>query len=159
MTGPIANSAITQTAKDANELILTLPPCDEGTLSVGAAVRNKIPAPALKAVDFARVRPASACRDEQISPGAAMKALHVLVLIVAMSIPSVAFASHTYQATGPVLEVNDKTFTIQKGKEKWEFDRSPDTKIDGELKVGEKVTVYYHMTAEKVEASGKDAKK
>jgi hypothetical protein len=81
----------------------------------------------------------------------ASRALYAFVLIAALSIPSVAFASKTYQVTGPVLEVTDTMIAVQKGKDRWEIDRDKDTKIEGELKVGEKVTITYHMTAEKVE--------
>ena len=88
---------------------------------------------------------------------------YVLLAVVALALmlPRVAFASHTYQVTGPVLEVTDKMIAVQKGKERWEIDRTPDTKVEGELKVGEKVTIYYHMTAEKVETkeAAKDEKK
>ena len=84
----------------------------------------------------------------------ASRTIHALVLIAALSIPSIAFASKTYQVTGPVLEVTDKMIAVQKGKDRWEIDRDADTKIEGELKVGEKVTITYHMTAEKVEVKG-----
>jgi hypothetical protein len=87
----------------------------------------------------------------------ASRTIHALVLIAALSLPSTAFASHTYQVTGPVLEVTDKMIAVQKGKDRWEIDRDADTKIEGELKVGEKVTITYHMTAEKVEVKGSAA--
>src|SRR3954447_11674618 len=86
------------------------------------------------------------------------RTLSALVLAAALSIPSIAFASKTYQVTGPVLEVTDTMIAIQKGKDRWEIDRDKDTKIEGELKVGEKITVYYHMTAEKVESKGSGEK-
>ena len=87
----------------------------------------------------------------------ASRTIHALVLIAALSIPSIAFAAKTYQVTGPVLEVTDKMIAVQKGKDRWEIDRDADTKIEGELKVGEKVTITYHMTAEKVEVKGDKA--
>ena len=62
----------------------------------------------------------------------------------------------TYQVTGPVLEITPTSITVQKGTEKWEIARDKDTKMTGELKVGAKVTIYYQMTASKVEV--KDAK-
>jgi len=67
-----------------------------------------------------------------------------------------AAAPKTYQVTGPVLDVNDTTITVQKGKEKWEIARDKDTKVTGELKTGAKVTIEYKMTATSVEA--KEAK-
>ena len=65
-----------------------------------------------------------------------------------------AAAPKTYQVTGPVLEVKDDMIIVQKGKEKWEIARSPDTRITGELKVGSKVTIEYRMTAATVEVKG-----
>ena len=62
----------------------------------------------------------------------------------------------TYQVTGPVLEVTPTTITIQKGDDRWEIARNKSTKVNGELKVGAKVTIYYRMVAEEVEV--KDAK-
>jgi hypothetical protein len=62
----------------------------------------------------------------------------------------------SYQVTGPVLEVTPTTFTVQKGEEKWEIARDKGTKMNGEVKVGSKVTIYYRMVATEVEI--KDAK-
>lgn len=66
-------------------------------------------------------------------------------------------AGKSYQVTGPVLAISDTLITVQKGKEKWEIERSAATKITGELKVGAKVTIYYRMVADEVEAKA-DAK-
>jgi hypothetical protein len=63
-----------------------------------------------------------------------------------------AAAPKTYQVTGPVLEVSDDLIVVQKGKEKWEIARTKDTKVNGDLKVGAKVTIEYRMTAATVEA-------
>lgn len=65
-----------------------------------------------------------------------------------------ASPSKTYQVTGPVLEMNDTMMAVQKGKERWEIARDSSTKADGEVKVGDKVTVTYTMTATKVEVKG-----
>jgi hypothetical protein len=70
---------------------------------------------------------------------------------------SASAADKTYQVTGPVLEVNDKSITVEKGKEKWQIARDKDTKITGDVKVGGKVTIEYRMTATTVEAKA-DAK-
>ncbi|HET6281062.1 MAG TPA: hypothetical protein VFH73_08850 [Polyangia bacterium] len=67
-----------------------------------------------------------------------------------------AGATKTYQVTGPVLEVKDDVVVVQKGKEKWEIARTPETKITGDLKVGSKVTIEYRMTATAVEVKGGD---
>jgi len=70
-----------------------------------------------------------------------------------------------YQVTGPVLEVTDTKIVVQKGKEKWELARNANTKVEGELKKGAKVTIEYTMTAtniavkeEKGKAKGKEKK-
>jgi hypothetical protein len=36
---------------------------------------------------------------------------------------------------------------VQKGKDRWEINRDAKTKVTGELKVGEEVTVTYAMSA------------
>ncbi len=63
-----------------------------------------------------------------------------------------AQGTKTYQVTGPLLEVNDKVIVVQKGNERWEIARDEKTRVDGELKVGSKVTIYYRMAAVSVEA-------
>ncbi len=62
-----------------------------------------------------------------------------------------AQSAKSYQVTGPVLEVNDKVIVVQKGNERWEIAKDERTRIDGEVKVGSKVTVHYRMTAVSVE--------
>jgi hypothetical protein len=62
-----------------------------------------------------------------------------------------AAATKTYQVTGPVLAVTDTTITVQKGKEKWELARNKETKGPADVKVGDKVTIEYTMTATGVE--------
>src|SRR5882724_13512477 len=57
----------------------------------------------------------------------------------------------TYQVTGPVIELTPTTLTVQKGDEKWEIARDKSTKLNGELKIGSKVTIYYRMVATEVE--------
>ncbi|MBC7429228.1 MAG: hypothetical protein H7336_11485 [Bacteriovorax sp.] len=64
-----------------------------------------------------------------------------------------AFAApKTYQVTGPIMDMNDTTITVQKGKEKWEISKDASSKVTGELKVGAKVTIEYVMTAKTIEA-------
>jgi hypothetical protein len=75
-------------------------------------------------------------------------------LLCAALISSQSFAApapKTYQVTGPVLEVTDTKIVVQKDNEKWEIARTPETKVDGTLKVGAKVTIYYTMSAKSVE--------
>jgi len=77
-----------------------------------------------------------------------MNTARSLFAVLAVTIAGSAWA---YQVTGPVLEVTDTKIVVQKGKEKWEIARTPDTKVSGPLKVGSQVTVEYSMTAKSVE--------
>ena len=70
-----------------------------------------------------------------------------------------AGSTKSYQVTGPVLEMNDNMIVVQKGKERWEIARTADTKVNGDVKVGTKVTIMYTMTATEIEAKGGKAKK
>ena len=83
-----------------------------------------------------------------------MNAMRSLLAVVVLAAASSAWA---YQVTGPVLEVTESKIVVQKGKEKWELARTPDTKVTGDLKVGSKVTIEYSMTAKSVDAKA-DAK-
>ena len=79
----------------------------------------------------------------------------LLSLAAAAAVPGAARAesTKTYQVTGPVLEVTDSTITVQKGKEKWQLARDKETK-GPEVKVGDKVTIEYSMTAKNIESKG-----
>jgi hypothetical protein len=80
----------------------------------------------------------------------------LLALATAAAVPGTARAeaTKTYQVTGPVLEVTDSTITVQKGKEKWQLARDKETKAAGDLKVGDKVTIEYTMSAKNIESKG-----
>ena len=85
-----------------------------------------------------------------------------LLAAASLALSSAAFAAgaKTYQVTGPVLEVTDTMVAVQKGKDRWEINRDANTKVTGDLKVGEKVTVTYTMSAADVEVkAAKGAKK
>jgi hypothetical protein len=87
-----------------------------------------------------------------------------LLAAASLALSSAAFAAgaKTYQVTGPVLEATDSMIVIEKGakKERWEINRDANTKVTGDLKVGEKVTVTYTMTATEAEVkAGKGKKK
>ena len=71
--------------------------------------------------------------------------------VALMATTAKAADAKTYQVTGPVLELTATTVTVQKGDEKWEIARDKGTKMNGELKVGSKVTIYYRMVATEVE--------
>ena len=92
-----------------------------------------------------------------------MKTKTLFSLLAAASLAfNTAFAAgaKTYQVTGPVLEVTDAMIAVQKGKDRWEINRDANTKVTGDLKVGEKVTVTYTMSATDVEVkAAKGAKK
>lgn len=77
-------------------------------------------------------------------------ALTVIACVLA-GFAAPASAGTTYQVTGPVLEATATKIVIQKENEKWEIARSAETKITGEVKVGEKVTVHYTMSAASIE--------
>jgi hypothetical protein len=64
-----------------------------------------------------------------------------------------------YQVTGPVLEVNPTSVTVQKGSEKWVLHRTSATRVDGDLKVGAKVTISYKMVATEIEVREATEKK
>ena len=77
-----------------------------------------------------------------------------------LALSSTVFAgAKSYQVTGPVLEVNDSMIVVTKGKERFEIDRDSNTKVTGDLKVGDKVTIMYTMTAKEVEVKTESAKK
>ena len=72
-------------------------------------------------------------------------------LALALTLPAAA-AVKTYQVTGDVVKVTDKVNVVQKSAdEKWEIERSSDTKVTGDLKVGSRVTIIYTMEASSVE--------
>ena len=90
-----------------------------------------------------------------------MKAAFSLLAAASLAFSSVALAgAKTYEVSGPVLEVNDSMIVVQKGKDRWELNRDANTKVTGDVKVGDKVHVTYTMSATEVEVkAGKGAKK
>ncbi len=85
-----------------------------------------------------------------------------LSLIAALALGSGAFAAGVsdYQVTGNVTEVSDSMITVMKGgKEKFEIAKDANTKMSGEVKAGDKVTVHYTMTATNVEVKPAKAEK
>ena len=83
-------------------------------------------------------------------------------LLAAVALSTSAFAgAKDYQVTGPVTEVNETMITVMKGSEKWEINRDSNTKVNGNVKTGDKVTIHYTMTAKDVEvkSSGKKDEK
>ncbi len=89
-----------------------------------------------------------------------MKRLALALALAALATPALARQPKAYQVTGEVLEASDDLIVVQKGKEKFEIARTPETKVTGELKPGEKATVEYRMTATTAEVkAGKAAAK
>lgn len=84
-----------------------------------------------------------------------MKKVLVLAVVAVLASFSLGYAfaaaGKTYQVTGPVVEVRPDAIVVKKGSENWELARNASTKVTGDLKVGEKVTAYYTMTATDVE--------
>ena len=79
------------------------------------------------------------------------------MMVVALMLA--APAAMAYQVTGPVLEVTDSKIVVEKDKEKWEIARDKDTKVNGDLKKGSRVTIQYRMTATSVDVKDKPAAK
>jgi hypothetical protein len=85
-----------------------------------------------------------------------------LMVAAAMSLlATAAFAGEvkTYQVTGPVVSVSDGAITVKKGNDNWEIAKSADTKSTGDVKVGDKVTILYRMSATSIEAKTAAPKK
>ena len=81
-----------------------------------------------------------------------------LAAVASLLLTSLTFAApKTYQVTGPVLEATDSMIVVEKEKgtnERWEIARDSSTKSSGEIKVGDKVTITYRMTATEIESKG-----
>jgi hypothetical protein len=77
----------------------------------------------------------------------------VVVALVAAAVGWSIAAPKQYQFTGNVVEVDAKakTISVDKGGDVWEF--ATDGLKDLKLKKGDKVTVYYQMTAKKIEGA------
>jgi len=56
----------------------------------------------------------------------------------------------TYQVTGPVVSVNADSIVVKKGKDDWTIAKDASTK-GADVKAGDKVTIYYKMTATEIE--------
>lgn len=77
----------------------------------------------------------------------------VLGLVLTVALAGSAWADdHSYQVTGPVLAVTSTSITVRKGKDPWTVSRDANTQVTGDLKVGSKVTIKYHMVADTVTA-------
>jgi hypothetical protein len=91
-----------------------------------------------------------------------MKTLRLLPLFLVLALGVRAESPTSYQVTGPIIALTDSVITVQKGEEKFEIARTAATKTDGKLAVGNRVTVYYKMSADRIEvkdAAGKSTEK
>jgi hypothetical protein len=81
------------------------------------------------------------------------RSLIIAAVVVLALVVGAAFAAgpKTYQVTGPVLSVTNDVIVVQKGNDKWEVGRDANTKINGDLKVGARVTIQYRMIATTVD--------
>ncbi len=78
----------------------------------------------------------------------------VLALVALLIFAGSALADdHNYQVTGPVLAVTPTSITVKKGKDPWTVSRDASTQVTGDLVVGAKVTIKYHMVADTVTAT------
>ena len=84
--------------------------------------------------------------------------LGILVTALFLSAASLAVAKD-YQVTGPVVDVKDDLIVVKKGSDNWELARDKDTKVNGDLKKGSRVTIQYRMTATSVDVKDKPAAK
>jgi hypothetical protein len=57
---------------------------------------------------------------------------------------------HSYQVTGPVLALTGTSITVQKGQSPWTIARDANTNTAGDIKVGDKVAIKYHMMADTI---------
>jgi hypothetical protein len=80
------------------------------------------------------------------------------VLLLANTMTFAAPSAKKYQVTGKIIELNDRMIVVQtvKGDERWEIERSADTKVEGELKVGAKVTIEYRLVATSAEGKAEN---
>ena len=80
-----------------------------------------------------------------------------LIAAAGLALCSMSFAAGAkdYQVTGPVLEVTDTMIAVEANKkDRWEINKDANTKGAADVKVGDKVTVHYTMTAKDVENKG-----
>lgn len=78
---------------------------------------------------------------------------------LALSGAALAADAKDYQVTGPVLEKTDTMIAVQKGKDRWEIQLSSSTTGAADVKVGDKVTIHYTMSATSVEGKAAKAEK
>jgi len=76
-----------------------------------------------------------------------------------LAAPALAAETTTYQVTGPVVETTADSITVLKGKENWQIAKDSATKVTGDPKKGDKVTIHYRMIATDIATKPATAKK
>ena len=89
---------------------------------------------------------------------AVVPVLALAVVLASFSLGYAFAAGKTYQVTGPVVEVRSDAIVVKKGADNWEIAKDASTKVTGDPKAGDKVTVTYRMTAATIEAKPAAAK-
>ena len=75
------------------------------------------------------------------------------------AVPAAMAGPKEYEVTGPIVSISDTSIVVQKGDRPWEVGRDASTKGTDTLKVGDKVTIHYTMTAVVVEPKAAKAGK
>jgi hypothetical protein len=86
-----------------------------------------------------------------------MKKMIVLACMLIFMATTAGAGSKTYMIDGTITDIKGDVLTIQKDNAKYEMTRDAGAKVNGEMKVGSKVTVVYKMTATTIVV--KEAKK
>jgi uncharacterized protein YxeA len=80
------------------------------------------------------------------------------VVAFAAAATSLRAEDKSYQVTGPVVEITKDYIVVKKGEANWHLAIDKSTKT-ADVKVGDKVTVYYTMTATEIESKAAKAPK
>jgi len=75
------------------------------------------------------------------------KVIFLIFVFMFITVSASVAGSKTYMLTGTVTDLKGDVFTVQKDNAKYEMTRDAEAKVNGDLKVGSKVTVVYKMTA------------
>ena len=84
--------------------------------------------------------------------------LSAAIVFSALGTIAQADDSKNYQVTGPVVEITPTYIIVKKGEANWRLARNSSTTGDAP-KVGDKVTVYYTMTATEIDLKKPKAEK
>ena len=86
--------------------------------------------------------------------------MKILIISLVLMVSSLGLAAKSYQVTGVVLDVKADTIIVDKKGEKFEIAWPANTKLSGgvAVKKGDKVTVYYTMSATEAEIKSVDPK-